>query len=62
MKTSQGVWEGAGTVSVETGTKYCFNDATNIVCASEILVAGCACFQTGITLVDGKFSVSVIIK
>ena len=62
MKTKLGVLEGAGTVSVEAGTKYCFKDATNIIRDSEILIAECACFQTGIISVGGKFLVSVIIK
>lgn len=62
MQTRLGVLGGAGTVTVETGTKYCFKDATNIICASEVLIAKWACFRTGVVSLDEKFSVSVIIK
>lgn len=32
------------------------------MCASEVLIVECACFQAGVISVDGKYSVSVIIK
>lgn len=45
MQTRLGVLVGAGTVTVETGTKYCFKDATNIICASEVLIPNGLVFE-----------------